>query len=213
MLIKDSSEKLIHSVERIVPMLNEPNNEEKNRNVPNISPPDNKSVPKDNMKKLPGFRFFNDGVHVAVYDSDGNIVNGALPFEFAEEIDFVNEQVQEKVFDGNKHLIYTKQIIEEDGTEYRIVGVISIADESVLLNSVTKTNLILIAVLICVAALGGYFILKQAFKPVDKISRTARLISESRDLSQRIDLKGGNDEIHRLANTFDEMLDKIEKQI
>lgn len=211
MLINDSSEKLIHSVERIVPMLNEPNNEGRDRNAPNIPPPDNSSVPKDNMRKLPGFRFFSDGVHIAVYDSDGNIVNGALPFEFATEIDFVNEKVQEKVFEGDRHLTYTKQVIAEDGEEYQIVGVISIANESVLLNSVTKTNLILISVLICVATLGGYFILKQAFKPVDKISNTARGISESNDLSQRIDLGGGKDEIHHLANTFDEMLEKIEK--
>ncbi|MDO4618006.1 MAG: HAMP domain-containing sensor histidine kinase [Clostridia bacterium] len=210
MLINDSKEKLVRSVEHIIPIVNAP---DRDNNAPDIPPPNNKSMQKNEMDKLPGFRFFNDGVHTAVYDEDGNIVNGAIPFEFASEISFENEVIQEKVFNGNSHLTYTKEIGGHDGNLYRIVGVISIANESVLLNSVTKTNLILIVILILVAALGGYLILRQAFKPVEKIRNTAKSISESRDLSQRIALSGGKDEIHRLADTFDEMLGKIEKTL
>lgn len=210
-LINDSTEKLIRSVEYIVPMINSPDKQDSNAHT--MPPPNNRPVPKNGMDKLPGFRFFNNGVHTAIYDEDGNIVNGAIPFEFASEISFENEVVQEKVFNGDKHLTYAKQIQGQDGSLYHIVGVISIANESVLLNSVTKTNLILIAILIIVAALGGYLILRQAFNPVEKIRNTAKSISESRDLSQRIALQGGKDEIHRLADTFDEMLGKIEKTL
>ncbi len=210
MLINDSKEKLVASVEHIISIINAPNID---NNAPNIPPPNNRPVPPNGMNKLPGFRFFNNGVHTAVYDEDGNIVNGAIPFEFASEISFENEVVQEKVFNGDSHLTYAKEIEEKDGNLYRIVGVISIADESILLNSVTKTNLILIVLLIIVATLGGYLILRQAFKPVEKIRSTAKSISESRDLSQRIGLSGGKDEIHRLADTFDEMLSKIEKTL
>ncbi len=210
MLIRDSKEKLVRSVEHIIPIINAPNTDD---NVPNIPPPSSRLQPPNEMDKLPDFRFFNNGVHTAVYDEAGNIVNGAIPFEFASEISFENEIVQEKIFNGDSHLIYAKEIQGQDGTLYRIVGVISIADESVLLNSVTKTNLILIAILIFIAVLGGYLILRQAFKPVEKIRNTAKLISESRDLSQRITLSGGKDEIYRLAETFDEMLGKIEKTL
>ncbi len=210
MLINDSKEKLVASVEHIIPIINAPNIDNA---APNIPPPGNRPMPKNGMDKLPGFRFFNNGVHTAVYDEDGNIVNGAIPFEFASEISFENEVVQEKVFNGDSHLTYAKEIGGQDGNLYRIVGVISIANESVLLNSVTKTNLILIAILILVAALGGYLILKQAFRPVEKIRGIAESICESNDLSQRISLPNGKDEIHRLANTFDEMLDKVEKTL
>ncbi len=208
MLINDSKEKLVASVERIIPIINAPNID---NNAPNIPPPNNRPIPPNGMDKLPDFRFFNNGVHTAVYDENGNIINGAIPFEFASEISFENEVVQEKVFNGDSHLTYAKEIEGQDGNLYRIVGVISIADESVLLSSVTKTNLILIVLLILVAALGGWCLLRQAFKPVEKIRSTAKSISESRNLSQRIGLSGGKDEIHRLADTFDEMLAKIEK--
>ncbi len=209
MLIKDSSEKLVRSVEHIIPIIDAAPME--NIDNPPLMPI--RPLPKKDLGEIPNFRFFNNGVHMAVYDEAGNLVNGALPFEFASEIDFINEEVREKIFDGSRHLTYAKQISGHDGKIYRIVGIISIANESVLLNGVTKTNLILISVLVCVAALGGYLILKQAFKPVEKISSTARLISESHDLSQRIALTDGNDEIHRLANIFDEMLSKIEKTL
>ncbi len=218
-LINDSKEKLINGVESIIPMVNSPEVPRENppKSMPeNVPDKPNEGVrfePRENFEKLPGFRFFNNGVHTAVYDEDGNIVNGALPFEFAADISFENEVVKEMVFDGDSHLTYAKQIQGQDGSLYRIVGVISIADESVLLHSVTKTNLILIAVLVVVAALGGYLILRQAFKPVEKIRGTAESISESRDLSQRISLPGGKDEIHKLADTFDEMLGKIEKTL
>ncbi len=210
MLIRDSEEKLVESVEHIIPIINTPIAD---NDAPNIPPLNNRPALPNEMDKLPGFRFFNNGVHTAVYDEDGNIVNGAIPFEFASEISFENEVVKEKVFNGDSHLTYAKEIEGQDGNLYRIVGVISIADESVLLNSVTKTNLILIAILILVAALGGWCLLRQAFKPVEKISNIAKSISESRDLSRRIALSGGKDEIHHLADTFDEMLAKIEKTL
>lgn len=207
-LIKDSAEKLTHAVDRILPMVDAPIDDMPNKNMQTAKP-----GAREDMRKIPEFRFFNNGVHTAVYDENKNIVNGALPFEFAGDISFVDDQIQEKIFEGNKHLTLAKKIIGMDNKVYWVVSVISIANEGILLNSVTKTNLILIAILVCVAALGGYLILRQAFKPVEKISSTAKSISESRDLSQRIALQGGKDEIHRLADTFDEMLNKIEKTL
>lgn len=206
-LISNSERKLIAAVEHVVPMVDQRD--------PNRKPPQNVKgeAPPEDFRKLPGFMFFREGVHTAVYDEQGNLLSGAIPFEFIDDIEFVDSVMQEKVFDEKKYLAYSKKIQDQSGAQYWAVGVISIADESVLFESVSKTNIILAAILLCVAALGGYLILRQAFKPVDKIRNTAKLISESRDLSQRINLQGGKDEIYRLADTFDEMLEKIEKTL
>ncbi len=204
-LIRDSAEKLTEAVERVIPMTSASKDFRRNVSGKNHRPIN------DDFKEIPGYRYFDNGVHTAVYDADGSIIGGAIPFEFADEISFIDGVIQEKNFDGSGFLIYTKQLYLDDDNASWVVGVISIADESMMLESVVKTNLILIIVLIFVAAFGGYLILRQAFKPVDKIRTTAKHISESRDLSQRIALPAGKDEIHRLADTFDEMLDKIEK--
>jgi len=55
---------------------------------------------------------------------------------------------------------------------------------------------------------GGYWLADRAMKPVQTIVHTARRISES-DLSQRLNLHR-DDEIGELADTFDQMLDRLQ---
>lgn len=205
MLISDATDKIVRSVDNLA------NLPETNRaNLPKSNIP--RSLDNEHMDfgKMPKFRFFEKGVHTAVFDSEHNMVAGSIPFEFADEILLEDFDLKEKRYDGDRFLTYVRKRNNQDSGDVWVVGVISIADESSMLQSVTKTNLILIVILIIVAGLGGFWILRQAFKPVNRISNTARAISESNDLSQRIALGDGKDEIYSLARTFDEMLDKIE---
>lgn len=169
--------------------------------------------PRGDIRMIPSFQFFDRGVLTAVYDSEHNLVGGSVPFEFIDEIEFVDNDLQQKTYNGDRYLSYVKKVRTNDGNFVWIKGVISMAGESQILQSVGKTNLIITLILICAAAVGGYMIIRHALKPVDKISKTAKEISESSDLSQRIAIGKGNDEIYRLANTFDAMLDKIEKTL
>lgn len=59
------------------------------------------------------------------------------------------------------------------------------------------------------AGLGGLFLASRALRPIDQITRTAQAISAS-DLSQRIYYQGPADEVGRLAQTFDAMLDRLQ---
>ena len=52
--------------------------------------------PMRDMRDIPDFRFFNNGIHTAVCDGDGNTVNGFIPFEFADEIELKDNDLQEK---------------------------------------------------------------------------------------------------------------------
>ncbi|MBR0276962.1 MAG: HAMP domain-containing histidine kinase [Clostridia bacterium] len=169
--------------------------------------------PRGEIKKMPGSHFFEKGVHVAIYDSNREIIGGYMPFDFIDEIEFFDNGQREINYNGEKFITYTRRIYYSPNGEIQILGVVSLTNESQMFQSVMKTNLILVAVLILAAAIGGYLIIKNAFKPVDAISRTAKEISESSDLTQRIGLGNGKDEIYRLGNTFDEMLDKIEKTL
>jgi signal transduction histidine kinase len=60
------------------------------------------------------------------------------------------------------------------------------------------------------AGLAGYFLAKGALAPIDEITRTARRIS-AQDLSARLKLSRVDDEVGRLASTFDEMLERLEQ--
>ena len=59
------------------------------------------------------------------------------------------------------------------------------------------------------AGVGGYFLADRALRPIDRITRTAQAISASQ-LSRRIGHAGPQDEVGRLAATFDRMLDRLQ---
>lgn len=61
------------------------------------------------------------------------------------------------------------------------------------------------------STLGGRFMAARALKPVAAITRTAQDIAHGGDLSRRIPMPEVEDEIGNLANTFNEMMDKLDK--
>jgi heavy metal sensor kinase len=63
--------------------------------------------------------------------------------------------------------------------------------------------------LVLAAALGGYALSARALAPIDHITRTAQRIS-AEDLTARINLPATDDEVGRLAATFDDMLARLD---
>ncbi|MGW1715247.1 sensor histidine kinase [Streptomyces sp. NPDC002156] len=60
------------------------------------------------------------------------------------------------------------------------------------------------------AGLLGWWLAGRALRPVAAMTEATRRISEQ-NLHQRLALTGPDDELHRLADTFDTMLDRLEK--
>ncbi|GGX69347.1 sensor histidine kinase [Streptomyces fructofermentans] len=56
----------------------------------------------------------------------------------------------------------------------------------------------------------GWWLAGRALRPVSSMTEAARRISEQ-NLHQRLALTGPDDELHRLADTFDTMLDRLER--
>lgn len=57
----------------------------------------------------------------------------------------------------------------------------------------------------------GFLLADRAMTPIDRITQTALEITRTEDLSRRIQQIGPQDEVGRLATTFNEMLDRIER--
>jgi heavy metal sensor kinase len=68
---------------------------------------------------------------------------------------------------------------------------------------------IAVPVTLALAGFGGWFIADRALKPIDTITRRAQAISEQ-DLHRRLNLDLPNDEVGRLAHTFDAMLARLD---
>jgi hypothetical protein len=71
------------------------------------------------------------------------------------------------------------------------------------------TGLIYFTVIVIIGASGGYLLARQALRPIARVTRTAQQLS-TETLDQRIDLGGPDDELRELADTFDEMLARLD---
>jgi heavy metal sensor kinase len=75
-----------------------------------------------------------------------------------------------------------------------------------------KLFLVTMSVLILTAVLVGWFMARRALSGVEAVTRTAQQISET-DLSRRVPIRARHEEVDRLAVTFNQMLDRIEKLV
>jgi len=64
--------------------------------------------------------------------------------------------------------------------------------------------------LFTMAGLGGYLIIKRSFKPIRQINETAEQITRDENFQLRVNKSQTNDEVGRLANTINGMLDAID---
>jgi heavy metal sensor kinase len=114
------------------------------------------------------------------------------------------------LIDSESIRVYTAPIIENQN----IVGIIqvmqSLATLHETLDRLLLMMLISIPLLLLITAFSGYVLAARALSPIDQITRTAQRIS-TEDLSARLNLRGSDDEIGRLANTFDSMLSRLEE--
>ncbi|SHK06498.1 Signal transduction histidine kinase [Nocardiopsis flavescens] len=79
-----------------------------------------------------------------------------------------------------------------------------------VLTHVTRFSLLALFLVGLLAVALGYAVAGRALSPLQKITRIARRLSE-RDLHERIALSGPDDEIRELADTFDGMLERLDR--
>ena len=76
-------------------------------------------------------------------------------------------------------------------------------------NYLLKAGLIYFAIIVVIGTVGGYVLAKQTLRPIAKLTQTARQLS-TETLDQRINLGGPDDELRELADTFDDMLARLD---
>lgn len=106
--------------------------------------------------------------------------------------------------------IYSQPIFDSKGN---MIGWVQAARsiESVInvVEGLRDQLLLGIPLLLFFAGLGGYFLSSRAFLPIEKIAETAREIT-LHNLSRKIDYQGALDEVGKLAQTFDGMLERLQ---
>ena len=154
------------------------------------------------------FDDFDNGIYFVRYNSEGIEMGGMSPKGFDLTLEQSEGIVSSYRKKGEKYYYYDRKINGTDGEWVRgIVPVNKLSDE---VNRMLLTIIILSPILLLVIVYGGYKIIKKALSPVAKISNTATEIQKNGDFSKRIEIDNGQDEIHKMANAFNEMLNSLE---
>ncbi len=111
---------------------------------------------------------------------------------------------------GQSFRVITRPIAE-NGVFY---GALQLAQSLAEVSGTLQRLLLLLAAIVpltlAFASVGGFWFAQRALAPMDRITRAAQRIS-AQDLSQRLNLKLPDDEVGRLAHTFDAMLARLDE--
>ena len=155
------------------------------------------------------FENFDDGIYYIKYNADNEIIAGKIPKDFDLALAFSIEDINTYQIENKKFLYYDTRL---KNTGDWIRGIYPLSKFQNNISKIWNIGLYYIApFLIILVIFIGYRIVKNAFKPVKKISETALEIKKSKNFSRRIELDNSEDEIHKMAYTFNEMLDTVEE--
>lgn len=151
-------------------------------------------------------------VYTALYKEDFTLMYGENPIsKEVSTLEFKESVIQELTIDGTLYYVFDKKIPLDDVDNLWLRGIVSEEQGNKQIESIVQVSLIIFPLIICISLVGGYIIVKKMLRPIHKISTTAKQIAKDGELKKRIDLGKGNDELHELANSFNDMLDKLEQ--
>lgn len=153
--------------------------------------------------------FVEKGIYISIFNSNEKLIHGFLPREVGSTLSFVNQKLR-------------KISLSEDWYVYDMIqevpgyGIVTIRGMMPTSTNVGRTHvnvlvlLILAPIIIIIAIVGGYILTKRAFNPVKQMSKTVEQITSGNDLSKRVNLGEGEDELYRLGRLFDQMFERLE---
>ena len=134
----------------------------------------------------------------------------------------INRSAVRRLLNTHARVYETLSIVGRDDRVRIAYGVIgrgivvqlgySMASDIAFVGIFKRIFLITMSALILTAVLVGWFMARRAVSGVEAVTRTARQISES-DLGRRVPIMARHEEIDRLAVTFNQMLDRIQKLV
>lgn len=148
---------------------------------------------------------------ISVYSIDGLLISDTTRKAELPKIDILNEvKKNEKITLYAKKAQYVGFILKHNGIDYIVIAS---GQDIVGTNKVEYLEkLLLFSLLIglVITAVLGWIFAKQALNPINKLIKEVDQITAN-NLDKRLPTKNSNDEIDLLSNTFNKMLDRLEK--
>lgn len=157
---------------------------------------------------------YKQSIFIRIIQEDGNVINSSEKFGYRIETLVENvkksEGKEKHLEDKDGHIVYKNvkfqskkygtvyiQIVKDMNNEYNFLKILF------CLTAAADFVGIIASVIL------GFVISRKMLKPIDYITKTAESIS-IKNLKERIEVKGSDDELKRLADTFNNMIDRLQ---
>lgn len=155
----------------------------------------------------------HSGDFLELYIETGDLIYRSIFLQAHHSVLITPDQIKRPVFRSRnvegQHFRFVFQTLNANGHVYTVeMGAPS--DDAVETLQQFRSYLLMVApLLLLVAAAVGYWMSRRALAPVDALVRTARDVSGA-NLNSRLQKLETGDELQRLSDTLNEMLDRIE---
>jgi len=158
--------------------------------------------------------FTQRGLTLIVFSKEGEILQALgpyriSPFQVSKGLSQAEFHTIPEANEIDRIRVYTLPIFDGEQVVGWVQTMQSLGSAEESLDKLRTALLLGTGLLSLLAAFAGYFLTARTLAPIDRITNTAHRIS-TEDLSARLNLPDSGDEVSRLANTFDEMLARIE---
>ena len=154
---------------------------------------------------------YKRGVYCSFYNTNGDLLLSADK----EDMDFSGEPfIANKirtVRSGDKEFYLYDYYVDMEVSGLWIRGVVLTDSHQGISDIILRLTIIILPVILIVTFLGALWISSRTFRPIEKIVATANSINDADDLTDRIALKRGPQEMKQLAGAFDRMFERLEK--
>lgn len=130
--------------------------------------------------------------------------------EQVQGLDITYDETPDRPLTGAHPTYAAAPTARDDVAEIRKMGETVQAVQDAALRQMVVWSAVGVLVLALLAGFLGWWLAGRALRPVASMTAAARRISEE-NLHERLALTGPDDELHRLADTFDAMLDGLER--
>ena len=176
----------------------------------------NKSIELENGELIidNNLSVITDDIFISIYDKNLNFIYGNtdIDLEVSQNSDESNKvKIVKQKNSNSKWYVYDIRKNFIGHGEILIRGITPFSSLEKNIELIILIFIVIFPFLIFVSVLSGKFITKKSFSPIEQIVKTVNKISKGDDLSQRINLKNGEREIYDLAETFDQMFNRLQE--
>lgn len=151
-------------------------------------------------------------VYTALYQKDVTLLYGENPIS-KETVELApkDSHIQKITVNGTAFYVYDRKLTEEGLEGLWLRGVVSELQGKGQILDIVRVSMILLPAFVLIAIIGGYLIARRMLLPIQRISDAVSKIEAGGDLKKRIELDEGKDELHQLADSFNNMFQRLDE--